>query len=128
VRGEHPFNPASRSQDLRGGPLYEPSHLVIGAVPAADLDKPVSRPHVVTIRPSRHIAVEQRICQQRVRWRELRRQLSAKIPNISLNLGTRVIGHQADDLSIDTLTAKITSAIQWVETRLHQLGRVADVV
>ena len=122
------LNPPGRRQDLRGSPLHEPRHLVIGTVPAADLHQPVSRPHVVTVRPGRHVAVEQRIGQQRIARRELRRQLSAQAPDISLDLSARVIGNQAHDLLIDTHAAKVARPIQRMEASLHQLGRVADVM
>jgi len=128
VRGEHPFNPSSGSQDLRGCPLYEPGHLVIRTIPAADLDKPVSRPHIVAIRASRHVAVQQRIGERRVSRRELCSQLSAKAPNLGLDLSTRVVGHQAHDLSIDTLAAKEARTIQRVEPSFYQFGDVADVM
>jgi hypothetical protein len=44
---------------------------MIGTVPTADLDKALSRPHKVAIRPSRHVTVEQRIGERRVGGREL---------------------------------------------------------
>ncbi len=39
-----------------------------------------------------------------------------------------MVGHQAHDRLINTHTAEVPRPIQWMETRLHQLGGVADVV
>jgi hypothetical protein len=64
MRSEHLFDATGSGQDLRGGSLHEPRHFVIGTVPAADLNKPVSRPDIVAIRPGRHVAVEEHISQQ----------------------------------------------------------------
>ena len=117
LSSEQLLNASGSGQDLRGSPLHKPCHLMIGTVPAADLHQPVSRPHIVTVRPGRHVAVEQRIGQQRVSGRELRRQLSAKTPDISLDLSARVVGNQAHNLPVNTEAAKIARPIQRVETR-----------
>ena len=71
MSGEHLFNATGSGQDLRGGSFHEPGHFVVGAVPAADLDQPVSGPDIVAIRPGRHVAAEQDVSQQRVGWWEL---------------------------------------------------------
>jgi ADP-ribose pyrophosphatase YjhB (NUDIX family) len=70
------LNTPSSGQDLRSAPLHEPRHRMLGTIPATDLNEPVRRPHKVTIRPSRHIAVQQRLRQRRVARRELRSQLA----------------------------------------------------
>ena len=61
LSSEHLLDPPRSSQDLRSGPLHEPRYLVIGTIPAADLDQPISRPHIVPVRARRHVAVKQRI-------------------------------------------------------------------
>ncbi len=109
-------------QDLGGRSLYESGHRVIGTVAAADLHKPVGRPHVVAVRPRRHVAVEQCIGQQQIRGREFRRQLGAKTAHVSLDLSVRMIRHQTRDLLLDAYTLKVTRAVQRVEARFRQLG------
>ena len=88
----------------------------------------VSRAHVITVWPRRHVAIQQGIAQQRVRGSELRRQLSAKAPDVSLDLGARVIGHQTHHLPVNTGTTQETRAIDRVKPGLRQLGRVPDVM
>ena len=128
MSSEHLFDPAGSGQDLRGSPFHEPCHIVIGTVPAADLDQPVSRPHVVTARPSRHVAIQQGIAKQCISRPELRRENTAQAPNLGLYLGARVVSNQAHDLAVDPNPAKIASAIQRVEARLHQFRGVPDVM
>jgi 8-oxo-dGTP pyrophosphatase MutT (NUDIX family) len=69
---KHRLNAPGGRQYLRSGPFHKPRHLVIGTVPPADLNKPISRSHVVAIRPGCHVAVQQRIRPQWVSRRELR--------------------------------------------------------
>jgi hypothetical protein len=88
LRSEHLFNAPSGHHDLRGSQLNEPRHLMVGTVPAADLHKPVGRPNAVAVRPSRHVAVEQRIGQQGFGGGELRLQLSAEALDVGLDLST----------------------------------------
>ena len=98
------------------------------AIPTADLYQPVSRPHVVTAGPSRHVAIQQGIAKQCVSRPELRRESTAKAANLGLYLGARVVCNQAHNLGVDPNPAKIAGAIQWVEARLHQFRGVPDVV
>jgi hypothetical protein len=128
MSSEHLFDTTGSGQDLRGSALHEARHLVIGTVPAADLDKPVSRPDIVAIGPGRHVAVQQHIRQQRVGGRELRRQLGSKAPDVSFDVSARVIRHQAHNLAIDVHSAEVTRPIERVETSLNQVGGVPDVV
>ena len=113
MSGEHLFNATGSGQDLRGGSFHEPGHFVVGAVPAADLDQPVSGPDIVAIRPGRHVAAEQDVSQQRVGWWELRRQLSSKAPDVGFDVSARVVGHQAHNLPVDAHSTQITRPIEW---------------
>ena len=125
---EHLFDSPGSGQDLRGSPRYEPCYLVIGAVPAADLDKPVSGPDIVAIGPGRHVAVKQHISQQRIGWRELRRQLSTKAPDLGFDVSARVVGDQAHNLVIDTHLAEVARSVEGVKASANQIRGVSDVV
>jgi len=125
---EHLLNTPGSGQNLRGSSLHELRHFVIGTVPAADLDKPVSGPDIVAIGPGRHVAVEQRIGQQRLGWRELRRHLSTEAPDIGFDLSTRVVSHQAHHLPIDLHSAEVARPIERVKTSLNQIRGVPDVL
>jgi hypothetical protein len=128
VSSEHLFDATRSGQDLGGGSFHELRYFVIGTVPAADLDKPVSGPDMVAIGPGRHVAVQQHIRQQRVRWRELRSQLSSKAPDVGFDVSARVVGHQADNLPIDARSAEEARPIERVESRLNQIRGVPDVM
>jgi hypothetical protein len=128
MSGEHLFDAPGSGQDLRGGPLYEPRHFVIGTVPAADLDKPVSGPDIVAIGSGRHVAVEQHVSEQWVGRGELRRQLSSKTPDVGFDVSARVVGHQAHNLAIDIRSAEVPRAIERVKASLNQIRGVPDVV
>jgi hypothetical protein len=119
MSSEHLFDATGSGQDLGGGSFDELRHFVIGTVPAADLDKPVSGPDMVAIGPGCHVAVEQHVSQQRVRWRELRRQLSSKAPDVGFDVSAGVVGHQAHNLPIDAHLAEVARPIERVETSLN---------
>ena len=112
----------------RGGQVHEPGHLVSGAVPSADFGQPVSRAHIVTVRPCRHVAVQQGIGQLRVGGRELPRKLSAQSADVSLDQSARVVSHQAQHLPVHTGAAQVARSIERVEPGLHQVGGVPDVM
>ena len=122
------LNPPSRREDLGSSTLDELSHLVIGAIPAADLHQPVGRPYIVTVRAGRHVAVEQNISEQRVSRLELSCEILPKPSDISLDLSAGMISNQANDLAIDANATKVAGAIKRMKARLDQLGRVADVM
>jgi hypothetical protein len=117
-----------RRQDLRGRPLHEPRHLMIGTEPTTNLHQPIGRPHIVAVRPGRHVAVRQSISQQRISRSELRRQLGAKTAHIGLNLSARAIRHQADNLPIKTSAAQVPRPIQRMKPGLNQLRGIPDVM
>jgi hypothetical protein len=128
VSREHLFDPTRSGQDLGGGSFHELRYFVIGTVPAADLDKPVTGPDIVAIGPGRHVAVQQHIRQRRVRRRELRSQLSSKAPDVGLDASARVVGHKAHNLPIDARSAQKARPIERVEPRLNQIRGVPDVM
>jgi hypothetical protein len=101
---------------------------MIRAIPAADLHQPVSRPHVVTTGPGRHVAIQQGIAKQCISRLELRRESTAEAANLGFYLGARVVGNQAHNLAVGPNPAKIAGAIQWMEARLHQFRGVPDVM
>jgi hypothetical protein len=128
MNSQHLFDTPGSGQNLSGSSLHEPRHFVIGTVPAADLDKPVSGPDIDAIGPGRHVAVQQHITQQRVGGRELRRQLRSKAPDVGLDLSTRLLSHQAHNLPIDLHSAEIARPIERVKTSLNQIRGVPNVV
>ena len=58
---------------------------MIGAIPTADLHQPVCRPHIVTVRAGRHVAVEQDVSKQRFSRLELSRESFAKATDLGLD-------------------------------------------
>jgi hypothetical protein len=114
---EHHLDTPGSGEDLPGGQLREPGHLMPGAVPSADLGQPVSRAHMVIVRPCRHVAVQQGIGPQRAGGSELRPKLSAKAADISLDPSARMVGHQAHHPPVHTGAAKEARSVQRGETR-----------
>ncbi len=116
---EQLFDPPRRSQDLRSGQLHEPRDLVTWTVPAADLDKPISRPDIIPLGARRHVAVQERIRQCRIAGGELNSQQCAQPTDLSFNMSARVVGHEAYHPRIDIHAAKEPRPIQRVEAGVH---------
>lgn len=128
LNSEQLFDPPRRSQDLRSGQLNESCDLVTWTVPAADLDKPISRPDIIPVGARRHVAVQERIRQCRIAGGELNSQQRAQFTDLSFKLSARVVGHEANHLRIDIHAAKEPRPIQRVEAGVHQLRGIADVM
>ncbi len=77
-----------------------------------------------TIRSCRHVSPPESIPQGRLFIGPVKRDA----PPPRLDTGARVVRHQRTQALCNTVLTEESSTVDWMEPRLHQVGRIADVV
>jgi len=118
-----------RAEDHRRGALDRPAHQVPWAVAVLYLGEPLFDRHEFTVRAGGHVTASQNAGQRVWRGIELQAQDVGKSAFAGFDDGAGVMGDQPAQHGVGVLgIAKVPGAVQGVQARHGQAGRVADVV
>ena len=118
-----------RAEDHRRGALDRPAHQVPWAVAVLYLGEPLFDRHEFAVRAGGHVTASQNAGQRVWRGIELQAQDVGKSAFAGFDDGAGVMGDQPAQHGVGVLgIAKVPSAVQGVQARHGQAGRVADVV